>query len=136
MRQSIFYGGLAARQRAIPLATALFLLFGIPAAFAQQKPDAEKGSATLSVPSAANKARIKPAGDNYEFGNAFSSGQNSPLVLRPELIMPKEYKPRETNIPDFLSLDYLKKPSPLKLDDPVVYRKEDRKYLSEKQNEN
>jgi hypothetical protein len=134
MKQSAFYDGLAARQRAIPLVTAVFLLLAAISVSAQQKIDRESKSTRLSVPSAKDEANwTKPVGPDLHFNNAVASGHQSPLVLRPDLIMPKEYKPRETNIPDFLSLDYLKKPSPLKQDDPVVYRNDKgREYLSEK----
>jgi hypothetical protein len=134
MRQSIFNDGLAARQRAIPLVTALFLVIAATQASAQQKTVQENRPSSFSIPSREDKAsQLSPAAPGHDFSSALASGQKSPLVLRPDLIMPKDYKPRDTNVPDFLSLDYLEKPSPLKVDDPVDFRKtKDRKYLSEK----
>ena len=107
------WGGLTARQRTIlPIfAMIMLLIASIPSVAQSQDANAKKLEDVV--------ATTKESTTNAAAADISSSGSPAdvPLVLRKDLIAPYSYNPDMKRVPDFLSLDHLRYPVPLRRDD-------------------
>jgi hypothetical protein len=107
------WDGLTARQKIISPIIAVIMLWiaSIPSVAQSQDANAEKLKDVV--------ATTKESTTNAAAADISSSSSTAdvPLVLRKDLIMPYSYNPDTKRVPDFLSLDHLRYPVPLRRDD-------------------